>query len=186
MIVKGHDFSNVTLVGVLAADSSMNIGDYKANEKTFQLLTQMAGRAGRGDKKGTAIIQTYMPDEFCIETAKEQDYTKFYNTEINLREKLNYPPFCDIIVSVISGLDEALVKEEANELYQQFKKAFSPFAPVPAPITKINNEYRWRILIKDNIDDYKIQQINEIINTYYKQKSDAVKVSIDINPNNMM
>ena len=186
MIVKGHDFSNVTLVGVLAADSSMNIGDYKANEKTFQLLTQMAGRAGRGYKKGTAIIQTYMPDEFCIETAKEQDYTKFYNTEINLREKLNYPPFCDIIVSVISGADEALVKSESTKLYQLFKQGFNPFSPVPAPITKINNEYRWRILIKDNIDDYKIQRINEIMNEYYKQKDDAVKVSIDINPNNMM
>ena len=186
MIVKGHDFSNVTLVGILAADSSMNIGDYKANEKTFQLLTQMAGRAGRGDKKGTAIIQTYMPDEFCIETAKEQDYTKFYNTEINLREKLNYPPFCDIIVSVISGTDETLVKKEANQLYQLFKPCFEPFSPVPAPITKINNEYRWRILIKDNIDEQKIRQINEIMNNYYKQKSEAVKVSIDINPNNMM
>ncbi len=186
MIVKGHDFSNVTLVGVLAADSSMNIGDYKANEKTFQLLTQMAGRAGRGDKKGTAIIQTYMPDEFCIETAKEQDYTKFYNTEINLREKLNYPPFCDIIVSVISGTDEILVKKEANQLYQLFKQYFEPFSPVPAPITKINNEYRWRILIKDNIDEQKVRQINEIMNKYYKQKDDAVKVSIDINPNNMM
>ena len=186
MIVKGHDFSNVTLVGVLAADSSMNIGDYKANEKTFQLLTQMAGRAGRGDKKGTAIIQTYMPDEFCIETAKEQDYTKFYNTEINLREKLNYPPFCDIIVSVISGADEEMVKNESKQLYQLFKQHFNPFAPVPAPITKINNEYRWRILIKDNIDEYKIQQINDVMNAYYKQKNDLVKVSIDINPNNMM
>ena len=186
MIVKGHDFSNVTLVGVLAADSSMNIGDYKANEKTFQLLTQMAGRAGRGEKKGTAIIQTYMPDEFCIETAREQDYTKFYNTEINLREKLNYPPFCDIIVSVISGADEEMVKVEANQLYQLFKQHFEPFAPVPAPITKINNEYRWRILIKDNIDEHKIQQINDVMNAYYKQKNDLVKVSIDINPNNMM
>ena len=186
MIVKGHDFSNVTLVGVLAADSSMNIGDYKANEKTFQLLTQMAGRAGRGDKKGTAIIQTYMPDEFCIETAKEQDYTKFYNTEINIREKLNYPPFCDIIVSVISGLDEYKVKSEAKKLYNYFKQHFNPFMPVPAPITKINNEYRWRILIKDNIDDVKIQQINDIMNNYYKEKDDSVKVSIDINPNNMM
>ena len=186
MIVKGHDFSNVTLVGVLAADSSINIGDYKANEKTFQLLTQMAGRAGRGDKKGTAIIQTYMPDEFCIETAKEQDYTKFYNTEINIREKLNYPPFCDIIVSVVSGLDENKVKAEASKLYHHFKQHFNPFKPVPAPITKINNEYRWRILIKDNIDYVKIQQINDIMNNYYKEKDDLVKVSIDINPNNMM
>ena len=103
-----------------------------------------------------------------------------------MREKLNYPPFCDIIVSVISGADEEMVKNESNQLYQLFKQHFNPFAPVPAPITKINNEYRWRILIKDNIDEYKIQQINDVMNAYYKQKNDLVKVSIDINPNNMM
>ncbi len=102
MITKGHDFSNVTLVGVLAADSSINVGDYRAAERTFQLLTQVCGRSGRGDKKGRAIIQTYLPDEFSIQTAKSQDFLKFYNTEIKVREKLNYPPFCDIIVAVIS------------------------------------------------------------------------------------
>lgn len=186
MIAKGHDFSNVTLVGVLAADSSINIGDYKANEKTYQLLTQMAGRAGRGDKKGTAIIQTYMPDEFSIEAAKEQNYTKFYNTEINIREKLNYPPFYDIIITVVSGLEEKSVKTEINKLYELFKESFNPFAPVPAPIMKINNEYRWRILIKDNIDEYKIKILDEIMSKYRKEQDESVKVSIDINPNNML
>jgi primosomal protein N' (replication factor Y) len=184
MIVKGHDFSNVTLVGVLAADSSMNVGDYKANEKTFQLLTQMAGRAGRGDKKGTAIIQTYMPDEFCIETAKEQDYTKFYNTEINLREKLNYPPFCDIIVFGVSGLEEENVKKSINELYDDLKENFNIYRPTPAPITKINGEYRWRILIKEKINDEKNKIIGKSIEKFLAQKHD-VKLSVDINPNNM-
>lgn len=186
MIAKGHDFSNVTLVGVLAADSSMNIGDYKANEKTFQLLTQMAGRAGRGDKKGTAIIQTYMPDEFCIETAKEQNYMKFYNKEINIREKLNYPPFYDIIITIITGQKEEIVKSEVSKLYELFKKSFSPYSPVPAPITKINGEYRWRILIKDNIDEFKIRDLDRIMNEYRKNQDSSVKVSIDINPNNML
>ena len=102
MITKGHDFSNVTLVGVLAADSSLNISDYRGAERTFQLLTQVCGRSGRGDKKGRAIIQTYLPDEFSIQTAKEQDYDKFYSSEIKVREMLNYPPFCDIMVAVIS------------------------------------------------------------------------------------
>ena len=186
MIAKGHDFSDVTLVGILAADSSINIGDYRANEKTYQLLTQMSGRAGRGDKKGRAIIQTYMPDEFGIEAAKEQDYTKFYNIEINVREKLNYPPFCDIIVSIISGEDEEKVKSEAISLYQVLQGSFNAYAPVPAPISKINGEYRWRILIKENIDDKKIQDFNELMAKYYKTKNSDVKVSIDINPNNML
>ena len=186
MIAKGHDFSNVTLVGVLAADSSINIGDYRANEKTYQLLTQMAGRAGRGEKKGKAIIQTYMPDEFSIEAAKEQDYTKFYNIEINLREKLNYPPFCDIIVSIISGLVEEKVKKEATNLYEILKNTFNAYAPVPAPISKINGEYRWRILIKENLDDIKLSKFHELISNYHKIQSSDVKISVDVNPNNML
>ncbi len=186
MIAKGHDFSNVTLVGILAADSSMNIGDYRANEKTYQLLTQMAGRAGRGDKKGTAIVQTYMPDEFCIQCVKKQDFTEFYKNEINVREKLNYPPFYDIIVSVISGSDEEKVKNEAMALYQLFAENFTPYSPVPAPISKISNEYRWRILIKDNLDEEKIELLRETIKKYRKVQNTELKVTIDVNPNNML
>ncbi len=186
MIAKGHDFSNVTLVGILAADSSMNIGDYRANEKTYQLLTQMAGRAGRGDKKGTAIVQTYMPDEFCIQSIKKQDFTEFYKNEINMREKLNYPPFYDIIVSVISGPDEEKVKNEAMALYQLFAENFTPYSPVPAPISKISNEYRWRILIKDNLDDEKFELLRETIKKYRKVQNAELKVTIDVNPNNML
>ncbi len=186
MIAKGHDFSNVTLVGILAADSALNIGDYRANERTFQLLTQMAGRAGRGEKKGTAIIQTYMPDEFSINAAKEQNYTKFYNLEINVREKLNYPPFCDIIVSIISGADEELVKKEASKLFDILHTKFNAFLPVPAPISKINNEYRWRILIKENLDSDKLKDFHSLVSEFYKVKSNDVKVSVDVNPNNML
>ena len=186
MIAKGHDFSNVTLVGILAADSALNIGDYRANERTFQLLTQMAGRAGRGEKKGTAIIQTYMPDEFSINAAKEQNYTKFYNLEINVREKLNYPPFCDIIVSIISGADEELVKKEASKLFDILHTKFNAYLPVPAPISKINNEYRWRILIKENLDYDKLKDFHSLVSEFYKVKSNDVKVSVDVNPNNML
>ncbi len=186
MITKGHDFSNVTLVGVLAADSSINIGDFRANEKTFQLLTQMSGRAGRGEKKGEAIIQTYMPDEFSIMCAKEQDYTKFYNMEINIREKLNYPPFCDIIMSIITGTDEENVKKWANKLYNMISEEFKAFAPAPAPISKINGNYRWRILIKETLDQEKIETFYEIVNKFYKIQNSEIKLSIDINPNNML
>lgn len=186
MIAKGHDFSNVTLVGILAADSSLNIGDYRASEKTYQLLTQMAGRAGRGDKKGTAIIQTYMPDEFSIEAAKEQDYTKFYNTEINLREKLNYPPFCDIIIAIVSGKDEECVKREATKFCDMLGMEFNAYSPAPAPISKINGEYRWRILIKENLSEPLVKTFYDLVSEFRKTKSDDVKVSVDINPNNML
>lgn len=105
MIVKGHHFPNVTLVGVIAADTSLNIEDFRASEKTFQILTQVAGRAGR-EEKGRVIIQTYNPDSFCIDYAKQQDYKLFYNTEIMLRKSLKYPPFCDIIMVLVTGENE--------------------------------------------------------------------------------
>ena len=185
MITKGHDFSNVTLVGVLAADSSINIGDYRAQERTFQLLTQVAGRSGRGDKKGRAIIQTYMPDEFSIITAQKQDYLKFYNQEIKIREKLNYPPFCDIMIAVIIGKKEAEVIDDANKIFDIFKNHFEVFAPMPAPISKINDNYRWRVLMKAKIDESKIDVINYCLADFDSQKSKDTKLSFDINPNNM-
>ena len=184
MIAKGHDFENVTLVGVLAADGSINIGDYKANERTYQLLTQVSGRAGRGNKKGMAIIQTYMPDEFSIMSAKEQNYEKFYNSEIIMREKLNYPPFCDIIVAVFSGKDENAVKIMAKDFFVDVKKIFEAYAPAPAPISKVNGEYRWRVLMKELLTDEKIEKLGMYVEKYLMLKSD-VKISIDVNPNNM-
>ena len=186
MVTKGHDFENVTLVGVLAADSSINISDYRANERTYQLLTQVVGRAGRGDKPGRAFIQTYSPDEFSIEMAKEQNYENFYNTEINMREKLNYPPFCDIIIGVLSGVDEEVVKKCANDLYELLKPFFEVYNPIPAPISKINDNYRWRILFKAKATDENIEILNECLYKFYKIKNDDVNLNLDINPNNMM
>lgn len=185
MITKGHDFENVTLMGILAADSSMNISDYRASERTFQLLTQAIGRSGRGSKKGRAIIQTYMPDEFSIITAKEQNYEKFYNVEINIREKLNYPPFCDIMIGVLSGNDEELVKADAKLFFNIFSKYFKPFKTMPAPISKINGDYRWRVIIKEKIDDKKRKQIKECLSEFFACHNAKVKLNFDINPNNM-
>ena len=186
MITKGHDFENITLVGVLAADASINIGDYRANERTYQLLTQVAGRAGRGDKKGRAIIQTYMPDEFSIVTAQKQVYEDFYINEINVREKLNFPPFCDIIVAVIIGTDEKAVISDSEQFYNIFKDYFETYKPVPAPISKINDNYRWRILIKAKVTDEVIERINFCLDNFEIIKNKDNKLNFDINPNNMM
>ena len=108
MVVKGHHFPNVTLVGVIAADGSLNMNDYRANEITFQILTQVAGRAGRGKDAGKVIIQTYNPDSFAIECVKTQNEEMFYNTEMRLRKQLKYPPFCDIIVIGVSSKEEQI------------------------------------------------------------------------------
>ena len=166
MIVKGHHFPNVTLVGVMAADSSLNIEDYRANERTFQILTQVAGRAGRENLQGKVIVQTYNPDNLAIELASKQDYKKFYNTEIGLRKQLKYPPFCDIIVIGISGQNEKSVIEVSEKLHSYIKTKIINekiglllYKPLPAPIDKIKNKYRWRIIIKCIYND----QINKLL-----------------------
>lgn len=153
MIVKGHHFPNVTLVGVVAADSSLNIDDYRANERTFQILTQVAGRAGREKEQGKVIIQTYNPENFAIQCAKKQDYKKFYETEIALREQLKYPPFKDIILINFNSLVENEIKQVSLDVYKYLVEnlnleEFKIMKPMPSPIDKIQNYYRWRMIIK--------------------------------------
>ena len=191
MVVKGHHFPNVTLVGVIAADSSLNIEDYRAKERTFQILTQVAGRAGRENLKGEVIVQTYNPDSLAIEYSKNQDYKKFYNMEINLRKQLKYPPFCDIILIGVSSKNEAEVIKTANKIHEQLKQIISNentpmilYKPVPSPIDKIKNKYRWRIVIKCIYNE----QINNTINRALieNDRKDDTRVIVEVNPSNMM
>ena len=192
MVVKGHHFPNVTLVGVIAADGSLNIDDYRANERTFQILTQVAGRAGRENLPGNVIVQTYNPEHFAIEFAKEQNYDVFYNTEIGLRKQLNYPPFCDIIVVGFTGEDENEIKKVGTYMQQILKSNLEKydinvFMPMPAPIDKIQNKYRWRIIAKGIVNN----DVNIIINKCLKNVYDMnnikkTKIMVDINPNNML
>jgi primosomal protein N' (replication factor Y) len=116
MIVKGHDFADVTLVGILAADMSLHVSDYHASERTFQLLTQAAGRAGRGSRPGQVVIQTYDPDHFAIQTARRQDYEAFYEQEKLYREMLHYPPVWNMLVILCSSPDEQALAAAAEAL----------------------------------------------------------------------
>ena len=193
MIVKGHHFPNVTLVGVIAADGSLNIDDFRANEKTFQILTQVAGRAGREKEKGRVIIQTYNPDNFSIECTKKNNYNLFYNTEIALRKQLKYPPFCDIILIGFTSTIEKEVEEIANKIHTYLKNrvlkenlSIILYKALPAPIDKIKNKYRWRILIKCKFSEEIINLMNDVLEEYYKFKLKNTKISIDLNPNNML
>ena len=194
MVVKGHHFPNVTLVGVIAADSSLNIDDYRANERTFQILTQVAGRAGREKIQGNVIIQTYNPDSFSIQCAKEQNYHKFYNTEIVLREQLKYPPFCDIIVIGFNGTDEKQIQEISQKTYIYLKRKIDEilidediniFKPMPAPIAKIQNKFRYRIIIKAQMNEKLNYILNEYLKQVYRKDLKSLRISIDVNPNNM-
>ena len=123
MVTKGLDFSDVTLVGVLAADSSLGVDDFRANERTFSLLTQVCGRAGRGDIPGRAVVQTYQPKNSTIEFAKTHDYIGFYENEIKFRKRLNYPPFCDIISILVQGKTEDIVKSEISSVFEFVKNS---------------------------------------------------------------
>ena len=189
MVVKGHHFPNVTLVGVIAADSSLNIDDFRATERTFQILTQVAGRAGREETQGKVIIQTYNPDNFSIECAKKQDYQLFYDTEIMLRKQLKYPPFCDIIMFGINSTDKIEIQKASEKLYRILKKytgdQMQVMPPLPAPIDRIKYRYRWRIIAKCKLSSKIINSINLAMEEYYKQKFKKTRVIVDVNPNNM-
>ena len=190
MVVKGHHFPHVTLVGVIAADSSLNMGDFRANEKTFDLLVQVAGRAGRENLPGKVIIQTYSPENFCIQCSKNQDYKEFYKTEIELRKQLKYPPFCDIILFGISSFNKEEIQKASEKLYAILKKysedKLQVMPPLPAPIDKIKNRYRWRIVTKCKLSNSVIKIINKSLEEFYKLKYKNIKISCDANPNNML
>ena len=191
MIVKGHHFPNVTSVGVIAADGSLNVDDYRANERTFQILTQVAGRAGRGNLSGKVIVQTYNPENFAIQCARKQDYDLFYETEIALRKQLKYPPFCDIIVIGFNSVNENKIKKVSNQIYKNLKvnlenKGFKVFIPMPAPIDKIQNRYRWRIIVKGNMTEQVNGTINKELKEIYDQNLRDIRITVDVNPNNMI
>ena len=193
MVVKGHHFPNVTLVGVVSADSSLNLGDFRANEKTFQTLTQVAGRAGRGDCEGRVIIQTYNPDNYAIEYSKLQDYNLFYNTEIELRKQLKYPPFCDIILIDMSAKNMNELELVAKKLHTYLKNrvinekfGLLLYSPVPSPVEKIKDRYRWRMIIKCKYDDRVNALLTDALNQFIDMKTKTARVNIELNPNNMI
>ena len=155
MIVKGHDFPGVTLVGVLAADLSLYISDYRASERTFQLLTQAAGRAGRGDIPGNVIIQTYDPDHYSITTAKEQNYEAFYGQEIEYRKMMRYPPVWNMLYILCASKNEAAASEAAvalmgkiDQIVRENSEKIFPIGPSDAPVAKISDVYRKVIYVK--------------------------------------
>lgn len=190
MVVKGHHFPNVTLVGVMAADSSLHMEDYRANERTYDLLVQVAGRAGReGNVPGKVIIQTYNTDSYSILYAKKQEYMPFYEIEQSIRQNLKYPPFCDIIILVVSAekkeVAEQTIKNIEKDLFQKLKNVENTniYQSMPAPIDRIKNKYRYRMIIKCNFGDTIIDILTECLE---KNKNSKAQIAIYRNPNNMM
>lgn len=199
MVAKGLDFRNVTLVGIIAADTSLNLPDFRSSERTFQLITQVAGRAGRGDFEGRVIIQTYNPKHYSIQFSKDHNYLDFYNKEILLRKEFNYPPFTNIISIIIYGTDEKNVIIKSRELYDLFIEKLNQvnlyhsiddiIGPFPAPLERIKNNFRYQILIKCS-DEYmeRLKTVIEWVFIENRNKIDlrGIKFNIDINPNSIL
>lgn len=191
MIAKGLDFPNVTLVGVLTADTLLNLPDFRANEKTFQLLTQVSGRAGRHELPGQVVIQTYTPEDYSILTARTQDYDKFYQQEMVKRKISSYPPFYFIALITVTHEDMMHAYAETDKIAKYLRNTLSEqsilLGPVASPIPRIKNRYRYQCLIKYKHEINLDEALRKILDRYQGQKSnDGLTISIDMNPYSMM
>ncbi|MBI3600470.1 MAG: primosomal protein N' [Nitrospinae bacterium] len=195
MIAKGHDYHGITLVGIISADDSLNIPDFRASERTFQLITQVAGRAGRGDIKGDVILQTYNPDHYAVRCAKAHDFAGFYAQEGKFREALDYPPYSKIVSFKIEGRDEKKTEVFSHELGKMLdtiaaergnstNDAVEKLGPSKAIIYKIRNRYRWHIILKGKkVSSLKrvISRAVERVNSFSMLKG-GIKMDIDVDP----
>jgi primosomal protein N' (replication factor Y) len=192
MIAKGFDFPGVTLVGVVMADLALNMPDFRSAERTFQLLTQVAGRAGRGDKPGRVIIQTYAPHHYSIRAARDQDYARFMRRELELRRELMYPPYARLAMIRLEGEDATRVAAIASKIAELLTRkanleTLRVLGPAPAPIERIKRRYRWQVMIKS-------QELKELRSAVAAAHSAIapiaeraeVRVTLDLDPINML
>ena len=185
MIAKGLDFSRVTLVGVINADTSLMIPNYRSSEYTFQLLMQTAGRSGRGEKEGRVVIQTFNPEHYAIKFAKEHDYLGFFKKEMSIRRELSYPPYYYLVQIKVIGKDYDIIRNEANKIAYKLKnllKNSQILGPTTCSVFKLNGLYRFGIIIKYKKEEH-IDEILKLLIDHYKNNRN-IKIDIDINPNN--
>lgn len=189
MIAKGLDNPNVTLVGVISADASFNLPDFRASERGFQLLTQVAGRAGRGEFTGRVFFQTYNPDFYALESAKSQNYPEFYKTEIAAREEFDYPPFSQMIRLIISSINNFRAEKSAHEIAMRLclmidkygiSERLEVLGPTPCVIERINGYYRFQIIIKNKLEEKGHNFISSFLNKIVMPKD--IKLAIDVDP----
>ena len=188
MVAKGLDFENVTLVGVLSADISLYVDNYRAAERTFSLLTQVVGRAGRGSKLGRAVIQTYTPGNDVIQSAARQDYDSFYKNEIRMRHMRRYPPFADLFTFTVSGAEEGTVLRAAAGVREKLRKLFMQnsavevLGPAPAPVLKLNNRFRYRCVLVGKNDKSTREKISWLLKEFANDRANrGLNIFVDCN-----
>ena len=190
MIAKGHDFPFVTLVGILDADMSLHFSDYRSGERTFQLITQVAGRCGRANEAGKVVLQTYSPENAVLRQAVRYDYEGFYKHEISVRKATAFPPFTDIVRILIKSENDEIalsatknVYEKLNALYINEKDKFRFFGCMKAPLKKLQNQFRYQVLMR--ILSGEKQLLDKIFNCLNESKTKNAYLSLEINPNNL-
>ncbi|MFJ8068800.1 primosomal protein N' [Peribacillus sp. NPDC096447] len=191
MIAKGLDFPNITLVGVLSADTMLHLPDFRSSEKTFQLLTQVSGRAGRHQLPGEVVIQTYTPEHYSIELSAFQDYDAFYEREMHLRRQSHYPPYYYVVLITVSHEDlmktVSVTEKITNYLGSRLNRDSIVLGPVASPISRINNRYRYQCLIKYKREPDLNQHLRTLLEHYQKETAqNQLQISIDLNPQIMM
>ncbi|MFQ3543387.1 primosomal protein N' [Halobacillus rhizosphaerae] len=192
MIAKGLDFGNVTLVGVLAADSLLNLPDFRAAEKTFQLITQVSGRAGRHEKPGEVIVQTYTPEHYSIELASTYDFEAFFNEEMKLRKAFNYPPYYFLTLFTISHPNQLKVQEVTQKIVQFMKQNLSEqsyvLGPTPSALTRINNRYRYQCMVKYKKEPEQRKLVQRILHYYEEEmkQENGLQITVDFQPYQLM
>ena len=184
MIAKGHDFPRVTLVGVVSADVGLGLADFRAAERTFQLLTQVAGRAGRGTERGEAIVQTIYPHHYSIEHACRQDYSAFFAKELGYRQAMRYPPLTAMVNIVVRGSDARAALADAATLAQHLRSnasvgRFDVLGPAPAPVSKLRGEYRAQIFLKGS---HRAHMRQAVLAALAAEPELRRRVSVDVDP----
>jgi primosomal protein N' (replication factor Y) len=191
MVAKGLDFPGVTLVGVISADTSIHLPDFRAGERTFQLLTQVSGRAGRGDIPGEVVIQTYLPDGDAVQCALEHDFLKYAQIEMEMRKPLGYPPYGRMALILFKGKDETLVSNTAancaDELRQSVSAGVEILGPVQAPLARIKRTYRWQVVLKSE-SPARLNSFCRLAREQFGSQSrrSQVVLSIDVDPVSML
>jgi len=190
MIAKGHDFPSVTLVGILDADMSLHFSDFRSGERTFQLLTQVAGRSGRAESAGKVVLQTYSPDHPILRLAINYDYENFFNHEISIRKATGFPPFSNVVRVVISAEDDEnalmatkAIYQEISAIYNENKDKFFFFGCMKAPLKRLQNRYRYQVLMRISAENKEL--LDRIYLVIDKYKSRTISVSYEINSNNL-
>ena len=191
MVSKGLDFENVTLVGILAADMSLNIPDYRSQERTFQIVTQVSGRAGRGEDKGEVVVQTYTPESKILEYATLNDYDNMFKDEIKIRKLMNYPPFSKILLINCSCVNENILSDFMKKIKEGILTLeeidnLEILGPCPCIVSRIKGRFRWQIIIKGTFDIVFAKKVKDILYHLGKSVYNEIRISIDINPNNMI